>query len=253
MKTTGLTQVDEVLADLLDGVRSVLGDQFFGLYLYGSLAAGDFAPGRSDIDFLVVTRDLLPETTIVKLEALHRRLAQSENEWAAKLEGVYFPLAELRSYDPQGPALPTVNEGRFFLAGQGSDWVIQRHTLREHEMIVAGASIREYIDPVSPDDLRSAVRAVLAEWWEPMLGNPSWLDKPAYRAFAVLSLCRVLATLREGSAVSKTAAAQLAMAELGEPWQTLIADALAWPNAEAPALQPALAFMGHVVELCHDL
>jgi predicted nucleotidyltransferase len=52
---TPYPDVNEVLLTLLDNVRAILGDYFTGMYLYGSLASGDFDPRRSDIDFLVVT------------------------------------------------------------------------------------------------------------------------------------------------------------------------------------------------------
>ncbi len=58
MAAPGLTlypDVNAVLTILLDGAQSVLGDHFIGLYLYGSLASGDFNPQTSDVDFLVVT------------------------------------------------------------------------------------------------------------------------------------------------------------------------------------------------------
>lgn len=45
---TSYPDVDETLSALLDGVRSVLKSDFIGLYLYGSLATGDFDPETSD-------------------------------------------------------------------------------------------------------------------------------------------------------------------------------------------------------------
>src|SRR5215210_4472239 len=53
--------IDALIRELLAGVQAALGEQFVGLYLHGSLANGDFAPGRSDIDFLVVTESELTQ------------------------------------------------------------------------------------------------------------------------------------------------------------------------------------------------
>jgi predicted nucleotidyltransferase len=47
--------VQQVLREILQGAQSILGNQFVGMYVHGSLAIGDFDPQRSDIDFLVVT------------------------------------------------------------------------------------------------------------------------------------------------------------------------------------------------------
>lgn len=64
MGMTPFPYVNAVLADLLDRAREILGDQFVGMYLYGSLAGGDFNPQRSDIDFVIVTHDLLAQPVI---------------------------------------------------------------------------------------------------------------------------------------------------------------------------------------------
>jgi hypothetical protein len=219
------------------------------MYLYGSLAGGDFNPHRSDIDFVIVTRDLLPQTIIDDLQQMHKELAGSQSKWAGKLEGQYIPVRELRRYNPDGPQLPTINEGRFYLAGQGQDWVIQRHVLRERETIVAGPSIRGTIDPVSADDMRRAVTAVLRDWWAPIAEDPGWLDgRPDYLAFAVQTMCRVLYTLEHGTAVSKTDAALWASETVDDEWRDLIQAASAWPDAPPPDLARTLNFIRYIVE-----
>jgi predicted nucleotidyltransferase len=55
--STGYSAVDAVLEELLAGVRARSGRTWSGVYLGGSLAAGDFAENSSDIDVLVVTED----------------------------------------------------------------------------------------------------------------------------------------------------------------------------------------------------
>ena len=215
---------------LLEGAQAVLGDHFVGLYLYGSLASGDFNPQTSDIDFLVVTNADLPDELIRDLEALHVRLWRSGLKWAAKLEGAYVPLQTLRRHDPNSAPCPTVNEGRIYLDKQGSDWIIQRYILREHGAAVCGPSLQSAIDPVTPDNLRHAVRGVLAEWWRPMLADPAWIHTREYEVFAALTMCRALYTLQYGDIVSKTVAARWALQTLDERWSMLIDRALAWPQ-----------------------
>ncbi len=222
--------VNVVLHTLLSGVRTILGDHVIGLYLYGSLASGDFDPQRSDIDFLVVTAAALPAEMIAELEAMHARLAASGPKWAAKLEGSYLPQSALRRYDPSAAPYPQINEGRFYLALHGSDWIIQRHILREHGVVVAGPAIAPLIDPVHPDDLRRAVSGILREWWAPMLSNPAWLRDGEYQAYAVLTMCRALYTLEHGSIVSKPVAACWAQKALHERWTALIEQALTWQH-----------------------
>ena len=122
---TPYLDVNVVLDVLLSSVRDVLGDCFVGLYLYGSLASGDFDPLRSDIDFVVVTTAELPAEMIKAVEMMHVSLAASDLKWMQKLEGTYIPQSALRRYDPNAAPCPCLNEGRLYLARHESDWVIQ--------------------------------------------------------------------------------------------------------------------------------
>jgi predicted nucleotidyltransferase len=224
---TPYPEVNEVLELLLASVQAVLGERFVGLYLYGSLASGGFEPGRSDIDFLVVTTEALPDATVAALAAMHAQIAAHGPPWTQKLEGSYLPLPALRRYDPTG-SYPSINEGVFEISGHGSDWIIQRHVLREQERIVTGPSLRPLIDPVPPAALRRAVRALLQEWWAPMLEAPERLQSADYQAYAVLTMGRALYTLEHATMVSKTQAARWAQRALDERWSSLIEEALAW-------------------------
>ena len=233
---TAFPEVNAVLAELLSGLQSVLGEQFVGLYLYGSLAAGDFNPLRSDIDFLVVTRTKLPAETLAALEKMHARITASGMAFARRLEGVYIPIALLPRYERESAVHPYLSCGGQFYpeAQQDSDWIIQRHILREHGLIVAGPPIRPLIRPVQPDELRGAVRGFVREWWAPMLEKSERLHDREYQAYAILTFCRVLYTLHYGEIGSKPVSAHWAAQALGPHWQAVIARALAWPDAPQP-------------------
>jgi hypothetical protein len=225
---TPYPDINAVLHLLLTSVQATLGDHFIGMYLHGSLASGDFDRQRSDIDFVVVTAGALPDALIPALAALHARLLDSGLSWATKLEGTYFPQQVLRRYTLSDALYPSVNEARFYMGGHGSDWVIQSHILREHGIVLAGPAPRSWIDPVAPDDLRQAMRALLHEWWAPMLDDTARLRSAEYQAYAILTTCRALYTLETGAVVSKPVAARWAQAALGARRAALIERALAW-------------------------
>jgi hypothetical protein len=240
--------VNALLGDLLIGAQVILGDNFVGLYLYGSLASGDFNPNSSDVDFVVVTAVPIPPATLPELAAMHEGLTAVHPHWATHLEGSYIPLADLRRYDPAGGPYPHWHEKRFYVAGHGSDWIIQRHVLREQGFTLAGPPPKSLIDPVTPDDLRTAVRGILAEWWAPMQYDSSWLHERLYQAFATLTMCRALHTLEYGVIASKPVAARWAMGVLDGRWTGLIERALAWPEEPQPdELAETVAFIGYVV------
>ncbi len=236
MKLTPYPDVSEILNLLLANVKEILQSQFVGMYLYGSLSSGDFNPETSDIDFLVITKDSLPEETIAELEMMHHRIWNNGSKWAPKLEGAYIPRGEIRRYNPDHPRCPVVNEGKFYVGGFGSDWIIQRHVVREMGVVLAGPDPKTLIDPVGPDDIRRAVWNALHEWWFPMLDDPSWLQghESNYHGYAVITMCRALHALRYGTIVSKPIAIQWAKENLDSRWHPLIEKAVASQYGKRP-------------------
>ena len=243
---TPYADVNEVLDLLLARVKSILAGQFVGMYLYGSLSSGDFDPESSDVDFVVVTAGVLPAGTVSALESMHREILAAGLKRAERLEGAYVPRNLIRRGDPNGTPCPAINEGNFYLARLGSDWIIQRHVIYEYGMTVLGPDPRALIDPVSPADLRQAILGILREWWFPMLDNPAWLREHGshYHSYAVISMCRVLHGLAHGTIASKPVAARWAQAELGERWSALIEKALRGRTVDLPDFaDEAIAFI----------
>jgi hypothetical protein len=247
--STPYPEVNAALEELLARAREALVEHFVGLYLYGSLAAGDFRLDRSDIDFVVVTEGPLPELIVAVLRKMHESLWASGSYWAQRLEGAYIPRDELHRHSPEYPPRPTVNEGQFYLAGEDADWVFHRYVLREYETIVAGPSIRDLIDPIRPEELRGAARDLLQQWWHPMLQNPKRLWDPGYSPYAVLSLCRALYTLKHGAIASKSQAARWGLSTLDPQWHDLIQWALDWRNGQpSDRVAETLEFLRLTVE-----
>ena len=221
--------INALLDLFLDCVQAILGDRFAGLYLHGSLAAGEFDPARSDIDFLVATAGELPADLIPALAAMHERIAATSPRWAAMLEGSYIPLDALRRYDPARAVHPhlTMGDG-LHVEHHDAAGVILRHVLREQGIVLAGPSPHTLIEPVMPDDLRRAVVDLFSSWWAPVLDDSTRLRSPAYQTYAVLTMCRILYTLHHGAVVPKSVAARWAQAELGGQWAELVDRALGW-------------------------
>jgi len=243
--STGYTDVDAVLAELLAGVRGTLGSQLVGVYLDGSLATGDFAEPSSDIDVLVVTEDALSDEVVAALGTMHARLTTGTSKWARELEVSYIPRRALRRFDPDDNWHPRIQRGSDQLVTEEHDraWVIHRHVIREHGAALAGPDPRTLIDPVDAGDLRDAVVSLLHGWWMPVPTCRRWLDNSFYRSYAVLTMCRMRYTLQHGVVVSKPIAARWAQAALDARWTPLIQAALAWSSDIAPDLGETLRFI----------
>ena len=249
---TPYPEVDAVLEKTLAGVQAILGERLVGMYLHGSLACGDFAPQRSDIDFLVVTTGELPDETLPALAEMHARLVASGLKWADKMEGSYIPQEALRRHDPARASFPALRvDGSFAVDGHGTEWIIQRHLLREKGIALAGPDLHGLIDPVLPDDLRRAQRQLLHGWWAQQAADPFRLRSREYQAYATLTMCRAFYTLEHGTVVSKAAAAGWAQERLGAGWRGLIEQALAWPVEPQPdEFEATLAFIRYTLERC---
>ncbi len=249
---TGLTPLEDVnavLHELFWRVRAILGDQFVGMYLYGSLSLGDFDPASSDVDFLVVTAGELPQELLERLRQMHAEIAGSGLPYATRLEGSYIPRAAWRRFDPNNARHPTVGADWPFGVGEhGSNWILERAIVREHGVTLAGPAPHTLTDPVSSAELRSAVCEQMLGFWQERVEHEAWLRPRAYQAFTVLTFCRALYVLHFGTVASKPQAA--AWAETAYPrWKPQIGHALAW-RADHTDADPGetIAFMREALD-----
>jgi hypothetical protein len=246
--TTPYPEINTVLKTLLNEVRNILDTYFIGLYLHGSLALGDFNPGHSDIDFAIVTTRELPVKLIAELEAAHGRIIESGLAWVEKLEGSFLSKKALRRWSPEETPHPHFFNKHFMIIRNGRDWIIDRHVLREHGVIVNGPPVKPLIDPVSPDELREAVILGIREDWTTKLNDREWLVQPSYQPFVVLTCCRALYTVKYGTVTSKPVSARWAIDTLDKKWKDLIESALAWhyglPHGD---IEKSLEFMKYTM------
>lgn len=239
---TQFPEIDALLARMLQSVRQILGDQFYGFYLYGSLACGDFNH-KSDIDFLIVTSEKLSAGTLAELKKMHKDIA-ADLKWGYELEGSYIPVTAIRYYDPNNSIHPHIERGgQLKVEKHDSDWIIQRHILREMGVVIEGPLLKELIEPVGPDQLRQAVLD-LRWWWARQLYDARLIKESAYQAYAILSMCRILYTLSLGVIVSKPVAARWAQDQLDARWVNLIERGLTWePDEDLDLLKETTSFI----------
>lgn len=247
---TSFPEVNMVLIELLPGVQKILGNHFTGMYLYGSLAYGGFDQD-SDVDFIVVTKDDIPETLFSNLQVMHRRIASHDSWCATQLEGSYVPLCALQHYDPVHVLHLHIDRGKderlhrmkiddFNLSrGWWGGWVLLRAVLWENGIILAGLDPRTFIEPVTAQELKQAVLAILEGWAKPLLEKPSEIAYSGYQSYCVLTLCRILYTREHGAIVSKQMASRWAQKTLGEPWFSLIERT--WAGRHRPQIKASEA------------
>ncbi|WP_133162045.1 aminoglycoside adenylyltransferase domain-containing protein [Deinococcus aerius] len=229
-----IPEVRAMLDALLPGVQAALGPGLVGLYLRGSLALGDFDPVTSDIDFLAVTERPVTGEQFAALAKLHERLATLPNPYAHHLEGSYIDRAALRRFGPDERRHPSMGpDWSFDWGDHGADWVLERWIVRERGVTLLGPDPKTLIEPITPSELRTAVREQL-RWWAALPDRPNWLRRRSYQAFAVETMCRAHLTLRTGELPSKPQAVAWALGALPEEWRPLIERSRLWREDETP-------------------
>lgn len=249
MTLTRYPEVNDVLDRLRSGGADVLRTDLVGMYLYGSLAAGDFEPDSSDIDFVVAVQKSLSATIVRQLRKMHADLAAS-HPWGARMEGAYIDRDALRRHIV-GERHPFINEDHpLAFAVLDESWVLNRAQLREHGLTLCGPEPASLIDPVSSVHLKTAMRGELGTWWRPILQNSSKLEPRRYQAFAIHTMCRAMYLFEHGRIASKAEAARWAIASLDAKWAPLISRASVWradPMADLGALAETKAFIKFVL------
>ena len=151
---TPYDDVDAILELFLTEAKEILKEKFIGMYLFGSLANGDF-DNYSDVDILIVTQNEISETMFSALGTMHEHITTLDSPWAIQLEVSYIPQNALRRFDLSNMIHPHLDRGhgeKLHTVAHANDWIIQRHILRERGIHIIGPDLRTLIDPVSPND-----------------------------------------------------------------------------------------------------
>jgi len=246
---TPFPEINALLQDLFKDVQHILRSHLVGMYLDGSLANGDFDED-SDIDFVVVTDEDVSENIFSALHAVHERLNLMDTYWSTNLEGSYISKYALRRYDPKHANFPNIERGfgeRLKTVYHDETWNIHRYIVRERGIVIIGPDPKTLIDPISQNDLRQAMLPALHGWAIEILNNPNKITRQGYQSYTVLSLCRILYTLKFGDVVSKHKAARWVKETQGEKWSALINEA--WIGRHNPQLPASVDNINQTLDL----
>jgi hypothetical protein len=193
-------------ADLKDACISAPGESLAGVILHGSLTLGDYVPGRSDVDLLVVVDDPVTDTQFAALTAAaneKRSQAPARADLRVVLRRVAAaptPLPPMEAYVHIGPS-GVHGERRH--PGE-RDLVVEFSMCRAHGRSLWGPVPAELIGPVPAEWVLNVGDAQLQEWQA--IG-----DDPEHAELTVLTACRIWCFAEEGCHCSKTAAGEWAL------------------------------------------
>jgi hypothetical protein len=217
-------EVEVPVAALTAGIEEALAGAVAGIYLFGSLVAGDFQAGVSDVDLLVATRNDLDDAELERLDAMHAAFAATHPDWADRVDVAYLSLDGLRGCLEGGSPIATLSPGEGPLRRTRTlpGWATNWHQVREQGVALRGPPPEHVIPALTDEERLSAVRVHLRE----MPGRTAAARSPDFLVYAVFTACRGLHAAAGEGASTKTGAARWAR-ERHPEWRELIELALA--------------------------
>ncbi len=222
---TSVPELNNVLLELIQSAKQILGSQLIAAYLQGSFALGDW-DSHSDVDFLIVLKDELPADVLPHLQIMHSRIYALPSAWAQHLEGSYISQKVLLETNTSIPLWYLDNGSHELILDTHCNTLVTRYTTREYGIALHGADAETLIEPVVADQLKLEVSAVMQNWGAEILESPTKIDTRWYQQSVVISYCRMLETLHTAQVKSKRSAARWGEQNLEARWHDLIA--IAW-------------------------
>jgi predicted nucleotidyltransferase len=216
--------VEGLLARLVGGQKLVLGADLIGSYLFGSVVAGDFDPGVSDVDTVAVLRRDLTLAQVRDFESFHQDIVDEMTEWEDRVEVVYLSSQALSTFRTGSSPAARISPGEPFHAIEVDHrWLIDWYRLRLVGIALDGPPVSSVVPFISRREYVEAVRQHILASFE---GSDELMTERA-QSYAILTMCRGLRTWRTGQHVSKREAARWACEALPEHAQ-LIGEAMIW-------------------------
>jgi hypothetical protein len=250
---TGFPELNDLLAELLARLGSILRGDLVGAYLTGSFALGG-GDAASDCDFLVVTAEPVGSEVEDALRRLHDEIPSWPGYWAYNLEGSYAPKRDLETLQAPSRPWPYVNRG-----GRELEWsdhcntIDVRWVLRERPLVLTGADPQTFACEVPGALLQETMRPQIETFLEDLLAWASF-DVSWTQRYAVEAVARMLYTLERGEVISKRDALEWASRAFADEWRPLIDQVredrlVPWNDPpRAGSVDRARAFVAHVQE-----
>lgn len=237
-----------LVAELAGLLERHFGGDLAALYLYGSLTAGGFRPGKSDVDlFAVLERDVTEGEQLEALRALHDGLVRRHPDWVERVEVAYVGRGVLQTFgsDPAG-AIAVISPGEPLNVHESDPgWLVNWRAVRETGETLRGPAPAEVGPVVTDAAYRRALEARLRDWVADVR-RPAVAYVPAHQGYIVATVCRALYSLETGRQASKQEAVDWAAARLPEQ-AAFIREAFGRYLADVgPAHRATIAFVDRV-------
>jgi predicted nucleotidyltransferase len=204
MQATPYADINRLLESLLSRMRDVFQEGLVGLYLHGSLTAGDFDPESSDIDLLAATSTDITDTEFDALRTMHLEFARDNPGWEDRIDVAYLSVTALRTFRSERSSIAIISAGEpFHMAEAGREWLMNWYAVREEGITLFGPPAEALIAPITEEEFSASIRDYVAEVGD----RTTELSDRKHLAYAILTMCRALHLHRTGERASKRQAA----------------------------------------------
>jgi hypothetical protein len=215
-------QLSHLLEDLTTGLPLILGRNLVGIYLHGSVTQRSFNPKRSDVDCIVVTRQELSDAQFKKLGAWLARTAKI-NPWTTRLQMLFLIKNEALTMNSRACLYQF---GIFKRTGSDGNPIIWMEAM-DTGAVLLGPRPESFVPEITREILFQALERELG-YLRDEINSPEseWRKLTSYRAYAVLTVCRILYSFRKGTIVPKQRAARWAAKYFCAEWNDIIHQAI---------------------------
>ncbi len=214
--------LDSTINKMTERIAGILDNNAPSIYLYGSAALGDFRPGWSDIDILVLTEREISVEAAGRLVNLRQKMLEEDpdNPYYRQFEGGMLSLEAFLSHEKSrvvywGTSGERITDGYSFDAFCMSE-------LLNSGVLLHGRDVRELMMRPTYDELKQNVR----RHYETIRNYAKVTGRSLYSYGWLLDISRCIYTLRTGKIIAKTAAGEWASVEKLCPCAEILAKAV---------------------------
>lgn len=260
-------EIESILNRYIELIGEYKQDWLKGLYLYGSIALGDYSLSLSDIDFIAITRERLNADEIRQMAIIHaevRRFAPKPN-----MNGIYLTWEDMGKLPHEIASFPYYCDGKMNRAGYFELNRVTWYEMKHHGIAIVGPPISELDIPLDMNlfmsDMHENLNTYWANWIQrstPLLSIHSYLLlNRAQVAWGVLGVTRQWYTFRERAIMSKAGAGEYALSIVPERWHKILQESINERRGIGESLyaskwerkRDALAYMTYLLNECNHL
>lgn len=217
----------EILHQIKEKYRSILGENLTGIYIHGSIAFQCFNWNKSDIDFLVVVNQApslsAKESLITALLELDAVCPPKGLEMSVVLESAcidfHYPVPFELHFSNAHKERCKTDLHNYCLSMNGTDQDLAAHftIIRKAGITLYGKDISQVFSSVPRNDYIDSIKGDIENAVTDISEDP---------IYVILNLCRVLAYIRDGAVLSKEQGGIWGMENLPPNHHNIIENAL---------------------------